>query len=93
VEKEEITLIVERAIKKGFESNVVQPSCSLGIDKDAHDKQHQFLDSLISMSQKLDKIKWGFLGGVIKSVGMVIIGLICLGVVAWAKTELTKVGG
>lgn len=67
--------------------------CSLGLDREAHTKEHQFIGSLMAMSERLDNIKWGFIGAATKTLGYIVIGIIFLGVVTWARVELKKFSG
>lgn len=91
--EEELKAAISAAVEEAFDKRPEPMLCSLGLDREEHEKQHQFLDSLISASDKLDKIKWGFIGTLIKSTGWFVIGLIGVGAYVWIKAELTKVGG
>lgn len=68
--------------------------CSIGIEKDEHEKEHRFIKSLIGISDELGKIGWGFIGSGIKVLGMAIIGFVCLCsliyVLSLAKVDIIK---
>ena len=63
-------------------------SCALGIDAKELDEERKFVRTLMDAADRLDNIKWGFLGTMIKSFGLFIIGLIGLGALVWAKSKL-----
>ena len=64
-------------------------NCSIGIDKDQHDRHHRFVASLENIAEKLDKIKWGTLGAIAKSAGAFLILAIVVGAFVLAKIKLS----
>lgn len=91
MDEAKIKEIVAGAVAGEFQKQQAQPvSCGLGIDKDKHEKDHQFIDSLLGITERLDKIKWGFLGALLKGAGLFAVGILCLGIISWLKIEVTK---
>jgi len=80
--------LVSEAVTEALNSRPINVNCSLGLDRDTHYNEHQFINSLMKMSVRLESIKWGLIGTIIRTTGTVIIGLVLLGLVTWAKVEL-----
>ncbi len=91
MDEEKIKEIVSGAVSDAFKEQQMQPMvCQLGIDREEHDQSHVFVRSLMEVSGRLDKIKWGFLGAVIKGTGLFVVGILCFGLIAWLKVEVSK---
>ena len=59
--------------------------CYLGIDKEQHTREHHFIRGMIKITEKLDNIKWGFFGAVVRTIGIFLIGATVIGVVILAR--------
>jgi uncharacterized membrane protein YraQ (UPF0718 family) len=91
--EEKIAAAIEKAVADAFSKQPETIVCSLDLNKEIHAEEHQFIRSLMTVADRLEKIKWGFFGSVIRSTGYLVMGLLILGAWVYIKSELAKVGG
>ena len=80
--EEQIEQVIEAVLKK--QKNFI---CPIGIDEAQHAIDHNFIRSLITISEKVDKIKWGMLGSVIKTITLSLLAATVVGLVILAKEK------
>ena len=84
----DIDQIIEDAIDRAMERQRQEATvCKLGIDKEQHDTEHDFLRKLIDLADRLDRIKWGFLGSLVRSIGMLMVAALVIGLIVMAKSK------
>lgn len=85
-EESRIAAIVEVTLKQ-YRNQRDPPSCAIEIDKEQHSKEHQFVQDLMHVACKLEKIKWGLLGSVVKTVGGIAIAALFIGIIYIVKQK------
>jgi len=90
---EDLNDMVDAAVVRAIEQfKKSQPSsCALEIDKKEHSAEHEFVRELMNVACKLEKIKWGFLGTVVKTVGGILVVAVVIGLLVLAKQRMTGI--
>ena len=86
--EKDIKRIVSTTINEVLDERNESIMCSIGIEKEVHEEEHRFIKNLMGISDRLGAIGWGFIGSAMKTLGMAVIGFICLCALVWAKVEL-----
>ena len=89
MDEEETRKVISESIAAEFEKHSPM-ACAIGLDKEQHDKDHRFVAYLVEIFNKLDKVKWGFFGGAIRSIGAIAVLALAIGLVVLAKAKLTN---
>lgn len=63
-------------------------TCALGIDPVELQEERRFVRDLMAIADRFDNIKWGFLGTVIRSVGLAALAIFVLGLGVYIKKKL-----
>lgn len=84
----EIKKAVKEAVAEALKNQAQPVVCFIGLDRDTHTKEHQFLKSLMAIDEKIDKIKWSLLRDTLKDLRRIFIVCIIIGALWWIKMEL-----
>ena len=82
--EEEISALVKEVLEQQGSS---VHTCFLGIDKERHTREHHFIRGLIKITEKLDNIKWGFFGTMVRAIGLFLLCATVIGVIILAREK------
>lgn len=87
---EKFHTLVDAAVARAIETYRDQEprSCALNIDEETHVQEHEFIRGLMKVACKLEKIKWGFLGSMVKTIGGGLIALLVIGALYAVKKHM-----
>lgn len=91
--QEDLNRLVDDAVARTIKQyRKEQPiDCALKIDKESHAEEHKFIRGLMEVACKLEKIKWGFLGIVVKTIGGVLVAAMVIGLIVLAKQKMNDI--